>query len=76
MSFINSPEGIGKLLNYKFTGGSMTMPKYQKPPFGSIGKCHKACQTLQSADHPDFSRDRNIINTFQVIGFSGKIARL
>jgi len=40
------------------------MPKYQNPPFGPIGKCHEACQTMQSGSHPDFSRDKNIINTF------------
>jgi hypothetical protein len=38
---INPPEGIGKLLNYKFSGGSMTMQKYQKPIFWSIEKCEE-----------------------------------
>jgi hypothetical protein len=38
------------------------------------GQLNETCQTLQSANHPDFSRDQNIINTFKVFGFSGKIA--
>jgi len=35
-----------------------------------FAKVWNACQTLQSVDHPDFSRDGNIINTFKVFGIS------
>jgi hypothetical protein len=35
---INPPEREGRMIGSSFTGMTITMPKYQNPPFGSIGK--------------------------------------
>jgi hypothetical protein len=64
--FINSPEGQGKLLNFKFTGGSMTMPKYQNPPFWSIEKLRseKLRRACKQPEHLPALLPKCILNTF------------
>lgn len=46
-----------KLLSWLATVRAMTMPKYQNPPFGSIGKCQESCQLGKLPDPQHFFKE-------------------
>ena len=59
---------------YSFMGRTLAMPKYQNPPFGSIGKLQVTCQTHNRPFPPNYCMNALHIIAFQVLAFSDKIA--